>query len=175
MNLYIYFYLLRPIINHIYNIQQLPTCKVCNDHIKKVTKLPNHTRPNISTLYYCPCQILLIMHMYSDVCISCLQAVYFTALFPYVVLLILLGRAVTLPGAAKGVLFYVQPEWSRLASATVSMKSNISVFVHVDKPSDGEKSSSNLLLNVLMCCICHTSLSQHLFMSSHHVFPTGVG
>lgn len=95
-------------------------------------------------------------------------------------LLILLGRAVTLPGAAKGVLFYVQPEWSRLASATVSMKSNIlilSVFVHIDKPSDGEKStsSSNLLLNVLMCCICHTSLSQHLFMSSHHVFPTGVG
>ena len=49
-----------------------------------------------------------------------LQAVYFTALFPYVVLIILLGRAVTLPGALKGIIFYVKPEWHRLATAGVS-------------------------------------------------------
>lgn len=50
---------------------------------------------------------------------SLFQAVYFTALFPYVVLIILLGRAVTLPGAVDGILFYLRPDWARLGTATV--------------------------------------------------------
>ena len=38
-----------------------------------------------------------------------------TATFPYVVLIILLIRAVTLEGAALGIKFYLTPDFSRLA------------------------------------------------------------
>ena len=47
------------------------------------------------------------------------QVVYFTATFPYLVLLALLVRGVTLPGAIKGIKFYVIPQWEKLLSLTV--------------------------------------------------------
>lgn len=49
-----------------------------------------------------------------------LQVVYFTALFPYAVLVILFFRGIVLPGAGKGIKFYVNPQWSRLKEAQVS-------------------------------------------------------
>ena len=45
--------------------------------------------------------------------------VWFTALFPYAVLFILLIRGATLPGAAKGVEFYLKPNITRLATSEV--------------------------------------------------------
>lgn len=47
------------------------------------------------------------------------KAVWITATLPYVVLTILLIRGLTLPGAAKGIEFYLKPEWSRLADSRV--------------------------------------------------------
>ena len=45
--------------------------------------------------------------------------VYFTATFPYVMLLVLLIRGLTLPGALEGVLYYLLPEPSRLTDPQV--------------------------------------------------------
>lgn len=47
------------------------------------------------------------------------KAAYFTALFPYVVLLILLIRGVTLEGAADGILFFIRPDFKRLLDPQV--------------------------------------------------------
>ena len=49
------------------------------------------------------------------------QVVYFTALFPYVILIILLGRGASLEGAFDGIMFYVVPKWEKLADARVSL------------------------------------------------------
>lgn len=48
-----------------------------------------------------------------------LKVAYFTATFPYVMLLILLIRGVTLPGALDGIYYYLSPDWNRLANIEV--------------------------------------------------------
>jgi len=48
----------------------------------------------------------------------CFQIIWFTALFPYAVLLVLLVRAVTLDGAGTGLLYYVTPRWEKLLEAS---------------------------------------------------------
>ncbi|KAG5327807.1 NAAT1 protein, partial [Pseudoatta argentina] len=47
------------------------------------------------------------------------KAVYFLALFPYIVMTALLIRAVTLEGAVDGILFFVTPKWDALWKPTV--------------------------------------------------------
>jgi solute carrier family 6 serotonin transporter-like protein 4 len=49
-----------------------------------------------------------------------LQAVWITAIAPYIVLFILLGRGVTLPGAAEGIRYYLTPQWHKLKNIRVS-------------------------------------------------------
>ncbi|KAI4822705.1 hypothetical protein KUCAC02_008236, partial [Chaenocephalus aceratus] len=51
-----------------------------------------------------------------------LQVVYFTAVFPYVMLAILLVRGLTLPGAWQGVVYYLYPDPSRLVDLQVWME-----------------------------------------------------
>ena len=45
---------------------------------------------------------------------------YVTATFPYIVLVILFVRNVTLEGAYEGIVFYVVPKWDQLLNAKVS-------------------------------------------------------
>lgn len=47
------------------------------------------------------------------------KVAYFTATFPYMMLLILLIRGITLPGAGKGIYYYLYPDLNRLASYEV--------------------------------------------------------
>lgn len=49
------------------------------------------------------------------------KAAYFLALFPYVTLVMLLIRGVTLPGALDGIIFFVRPDFGRLLDPTVSL------------------------------------------------------
>ncbi|XP_045133885.1 sodium-dependent nutrient amino acid transporter 1-like isoform X1 [Portunus trituberculatus] len=47
------------------------------------------------------------------------KSAYFTALFPYAVLLTLFIRGVTLPGSLKGILFFLTPRWEKLLTPQV--------------------------------------------------------
>jgi len=50
------------------------------------------------------------------------KIIWFSATFPYVILIILFFRGVTLPGASKGLIFYLKPDWDRLSEAKVCIK-----------------------------------------------------
>ena len=47
------------------------------------------------------------------------KIVWFTSLFPYVVLLILGIRGWMLPGAVVGIKYYIVPDWSKLGNVNV--------------------------------------------------------
>ncbi|XP_062132451.1 sodium-dependent nutrient amino acid transporter 1 [Drosophila sulfurigaster albostrigata] len=56
------------------------------------------------------------------------KAAYFLGVFPYVVLLILLLRAVTLPGAWDGIVYFFKPQWRELLNPLVWYAAVTQVF-----------------------------------------------
>ncbi|XP_077293648.1 sodium-dependent nutrient amino acid transporter 1-like [Arctopsyche grandis] len=47
------------------------------------------------------------------------KAAYFLAIFPYIVMFVLLIRAVTLPGAKNGIIYFIEPDFDKLLDPSV--------------------------------------------------------
>lgn len=69
----------------------------------------------------------------------CVQVVYFTATFPYVVLTILFIRGITLDGAINGIKYYLTPQWQKVLDAKV--------FTHINRQMEREMYFFLLLAN----------------------------
>lgn len=85
--------------------------------VKTSGKVPRHSVKKINKNFHC-CQHPLPHFLNSP--FHPLQVVWVTATLPYIVLFILLIRGATLPGAWRGVVFYLKPQWGKLLETSVS-------------------------------------------------------
>lgn len=60
-----------------------------------------------------------------------MQVVYFTATFPYLMLIVLLIRGLTLPGAGIGIQFYLYPDLGRLADPQVPFNKEMHTVIYL--------------------------------------------
>lgn len=95
------------------------------------------------------------------------KVVYFTATFPYVVLVILLIKAATLPGAIDGIRFYVVPDLSRLSDIKVWEAAAVQIFFSLSVAGGGlitlasyNKFKNNVIRDTFIVCFgnCLTSI-----------------
>ncbi|CAJ1075336.1 sodium- and chloride-dependent betaine transporter-like isoform X1 [Xyrichtys novacula] len=102
------------------------------------------------------------------------KVVYFTAIFPYVMLAILLVRGLMLPGAWQGVVYYLYPDPSRLADLQVWMEAASQVLYSYGVSSGTvitlgsyNKVKNNCYKDSLWLCLLNSSTS---FVAGFAVF-----
>lgn len=79
------------------------------------------SKRHCTTATACLLSLLFLGQYGSNVCFCSpsFQVVWVTATFPYIVLSVLLVRGATLPGAWRGVVFYLKPNWQKLLETGV--------------------------------------------------------
>ncbi|CEM30635.1 unnamed protein product [Vitrella brassicaformis CCMP3155] len=114
------------------------------------------------------------------------KVVYFTALFPYVVLAILFVRGVTLPGAVEGIKYYLKPDLTRLANFRVWSIAGSQIFFSIGISwgslinfASFNSQKNNIFMDTLIVCIvnCGTSLFAGFVVFSvlgYMAFKTGL-
>ncbi|KAF7240197.1 Sodium- and chloride-dependent creatine transporter 1 [Varanus komodoensis] len=95
-------------------------------HLSKGLEFPGSINWEV-TLCLLACWVLVYFCVWKGVK-STGKIVYFTATFPYVVLIILLIQGVMLPGAQDGIIYYLKPDWSKLASPQVWIDAGTQIF-----------------------------------------------
>lgn len=142
-----------------------------------------HTCPGVSVsckpLYTCcvPVRYVSVLHT-PHVCHylhTCVQVVYFTCIFPYVVLLILLVRGATLPGAYQGIkFFFLEVDISKLGNAAVWKDAATQVFFSLSASWGGLIALSsynrfqNNFLKLVPCCNSIDVINNVKFMSHYY-------
>ncbi|XP_036949652.1 sodium- and chloride-dependent betaine transporter-like isoform X2 [Acanthopagrus latus] len=104
------------------------------------------------------------------------KVVYFTAVFPYVTLAILLVRGLTLPGALQGVIYYLYPDPSRLADLQVWLEACAQVLFSYGVASGSiitlgsyNKVKNNCYRDSLWLCVLNSCTS---FVAGFAVFSS---
>nr|XP_019941056.1 PREDICTED: sodium- and chloride-dependent GABA transporter ine-like [Paralichthys olivaceus] len=94
------------------------------------------------------------------------KVVYFTALFPYVILIALLINNVQLPGALDGITFFIVPEWDKLLSVEVWVNAAAQIFNSIGigfgslmAMSSYNSFNNNILKDTLTICIINSLTS----------------
>ncbi|CAF3973020.1 unnamed protein product [Rotaria sp. Silwood1] len=87
------------------------------------------------------------------------KVVYFTALFPYVVIFALIIRGVTLPGARAGLTFYLKPNWNKIREFDVTFSLAVA-FGPLLGYASFNKFKANYLRDciIVTACDCFTSI-----------------
>ena len=86
---------------------------------------PEHSISNLGSIQWQLCLCLLLAWILVAIFVSkgiqsTGKVAYFTATFPYMMLTVLVIRGVTLPGASKGLYYFLTPDWKQLANPEVT-------------------------------------------------------
>lgn len=94
------------------------------------------------------------------------KIMYFTATFPYVMLTALLIRGVTLPGAADGIRYYIEPKWEKILDYQVWNDAGTQIFYSYAVGLGGmialgsyNKFNNNFAKQCAILCVCNSLTS----------------
>ncbi|XP_043924353.1 sodium- and chloride-dependent GABA transporter ine-like [Protopterus annectens] len=94
------------------------------------------------------------------------KVVYFTAIFPYVILIALLINNVQLPGAADGIRYFLMPQWNKLLDGQVWVNAAAQTFNSIGisfgsmiSMASYNKFNNNILRDTLIVAITNSATS----------------